>query len=134
MLIALGIAFPIQGMGRLLQAKLAQGFQQTKRIPAPKSFETYKKFLTEPWQFSDPVWRKGVLEPTLGSAIQTAMWASLSYAMGMPIYVIRLDKIAHGLKRSWQYAQSYFIPSTQDTFLSSDKNVPEIESPKKIDK
>jgi len=131
--ICIGIALPIQGMKQLLQRKLLEGSQRIKQIPLPARFEPHKKMLTEPWQFSDPTWRKDVLEPTIGSTIQTAMWASLSYAVGIPIYIIRLDNITNGLKKSWEYMQNYFASSHSTSLPLSDKDISKIELPKKID-
>lgn len=118
-------------MRNLLQKKFAERAQQINRISVPKGFEPHKKFLTEPWQPSNSAWRKDVLEPTLGSAMQAAMWTSLSYAVGIPIYVIRLDKIANGLKSLWQYGHNYFVPLNQDSLQLSQKDVSERESSKK---
>jgi len=130
-LVLIGIVLPLQGMRKLFQTKLAEGFQQTKQITVPKGFEPHKKFLTEPWQFSNSAWRKDVLGPTLGSAMQTAVFGSLSYAVGIPIFIIRLDRIANGLKNLWQYGHNYFAPSTQDSVQLPDKNVSESDLPKK---
>jgi hypothetical protein len=126
-LIFLGSAFPMQGMRELLKT----GSSRIKQVPLPKSLVTHKKFLTEPRQWYDPTWRKNILMPTAVSLAKTAMWVSLGYVIGIPIFVMRVDRMARGLKKSWEYVQSYFVPSSPVLPQLPDKKVSEIESQKK---
>ncbi len=126
-LIFVGSTFPVHAMRELLKT----GSARIKQVPLPKSLVTHKKFLTEPRQWNDPTWRKDILTPTASSLARTAMWISLGYAIGIPIFLIRVDRFVPGLKKAWEYVQNYFVPSSPVTPQLPDKNVFKIEPPKK---
>ena len=132
-LIVIGVTFSIQGLGKFLKTQMIEGSQRIKQVPLPKKFEPHKRMLIEPWQPNNPIWRKETLLPTVGSVAQSALWASLSYAIGMPIYVIRPDNIAYGLRKSWEYLKRYIDSSTQNSLPVSAQNISEKKPQEKID-